>query len=94
MLDDIGAKYGCPVYATPVGEIHVAEKMIEVMRTFFLLSPLLISHAIAQTKAVIGGEGNGGVMLPDVHIGRDALVAASLTLQHLAVPINSCVYCY
>jgi len=37
-----------------------------------------------EVNAVIGGEGNGGVMLPDVHIGRDAPVAASLALQLLS----------
>ena len=62
VVDDVANKYGCEVIATPVGEIHVATKMVEV-------------------NAVIGGEGNGGVMLPDVHIGRDALVAATLVLQ-------------
>ncbi|KYQ89419.1 phosphomannomutase [Tieghemostelium lacteum] len=35
-------------------------------------------------NAVIGGEGNGGVMLPDIHIGRDAPVAAALILQLLS----------
>lgn len=64
--DDIAEKYGCPVYSVPVGEIHVAKRMVEV-------------------KAVVGGEGNGGVMLPEIHIGRDAPVAAALTLQHLAL---------
>ena len=39
---------------------------------------------MVEINAVIGGEGNGGVMLPDVHIGRDALVAATLVLQSLA----------
>ncbi len=34
--------------------------------------------------AVLGGEGNGGVILPDLHYGRDALVGAALVLQHLA----------
>ncbi|MGQ0764370.1 MAG: phosphoglucosamine mutase [Gemmatimonadota bacterium] len=34
--------------------------------------------------AVIGGEGNGGVILPDLHLGRDAPLAAALTLQLLA----------
>ena len=34
--------------------------------------------------AVIGGEGNGGVILPAVHLGRDAPVAAALTLSLLA----------
>lgn len=34
--------------------------------------------------AVLGGEGNGGVILPDLHYGRDALVGAAMVLQHLA----------
>jgi phosphomannomutase len=38
-----------------------------------------------EVQAVIGGEGNGGVMLPDIHIGRDAPVAAALLLQQLAL---------
>jgi len=44
-------------------------------------------HVVQKMKAcgaVIGGEGNGGVILPDAHLGRDALVAIALTLQHLA----------
>ena len=32
-------------------------------------------------KAAIGGEGNGGVILPELHLGRDALVGAALILQ-------------
>lgn len=35
-------------------------------------------------KAVIGGEGNGGVIYPDLHYGRDALVGIALFLSHLA----------
>lgn len=34
--------------------------------------------------AVIGGEGNGGVIYPDLHYGRDALVGIALFLTHLA----------
>jgi len=34
--------------------------------------------------AVLGGEGNGGVIVPDLHYGRDALVGAAMVLQHLA----------
>jgi len=33
--------------------------------------------------AVVGGEGNGGVILPDLHLGRDAPLAAALILQLL-----------
>ena len=36
-----------------------------------------------QTGAVIGGEGNGGVIYPELHYGRDALVGVALFLSHL-----------
>lgn len=37
-----------------------------------------------ECDAVIGGEGNGGVIYPDLHYGRDALVGIALLLSHLA----------
>lgn len=37
-----------------------------------------------EVNAVIGGEGSGGVIFPDLHYGRDALVGIALTLQHLS----------
>ena len=37
-----------------------------------------------RTGAVIGGEGNGGVIYPELHYGRDALVGAALFLSLLA----------
>ena len=37
-----------------------------------------------DTHAVIGGEGNGGVIYPESHYGRDALVGIALFLSHLA----------
>lgn len=37
-----------------------------------------------QTNAVIGGEGNGGIIVPELHYGRDALVGIALFLTHLA----------
>jgi phosphomannomutase len=43
-----------------------------------------VADMMKRTGAVIGGEGNGGVMLPDLHLGRDAPVAASLVLGLLA----------
>jgi phosphomannomutase len=36
-----------------------------------------------EVKAVIGGEGSGGVIYPALHYGRDALVGIAITLQHL-----------
>jgi len=38
---------------------------------------------VKEVGAVIGGEGNGGVILPDLHYGRDALVGTAIVLQHL-----------
>lgn len=40
--------------------------------------------AMKQTGAVIGGEGNGGVIYPELHYGRDALVGVALFLTMLA----------
>jgi phosphomannomutase len=37
-----------------------------------------------ETKALIGGEGNGGIILPELHYGRDALVGIAIFLTHLA----------
>ncbi len=44
-------------------------------------------NVVAEMKrvnAVIGGEGNGGVIVPDFHYGRDALIGVGLFLSHLA----------
>jgi phosphomannomutase len=49
---------------------------------------MTIREEIEQLKkeknAVIGGEGNGGIIYPDLHYGRDSLVGAALFLTHLA----------
>ncbi|MFY0673722.1 MAG: phosphoglucosamine mutase [Bacteroidia bacterium] len=37
-----------------------------------------------DTNAVIGGEGNGGVIVPDFHYGRDALIGVALILSYMA----------
>ena len=37
-----------------------------------------------EVDAVIGGEGNGGIIVPELHYGRDALVGVALFLTHLA----------
>jgi phosphomannomutase len=42
-----------------------------------------VARAMERAGAVIGGEGNGGVILPDVHMTRDAAVAVALVLQLL-----------
>ena len=37
-----------------------------------------------ELESTIGGEGNGGVILEESHLGRDSLVASALILNHLA----------
>src|SRR5882762_4263476 len=65
VVEDAAKEFGATVVRAPVGEAHVARKIIAL-------------------KAVIGGEGNGGVMYPAIHVGRDAPVAAALVLSLLA----------
>ena len=43
-----------------------------------------VVNKMKETNAVIGGEGNGGVIYPESHYGRDALVGIGLFLTHLA----------
>ena len=42
-----------------------------------------VVEKMKKVNAVIGGEGNGGVIYPDLHYGRDALVGIALFLSHL-----------
>jgi len=65
VVEDAARDCGADIVRTPVGEAHVARKML-------------------QLEAPIGGEGNGGVMYPALHVGRDAPVAAALVLALLA----------
>ena len=43
-----------------------------------------VVNKMKAVKAVIGGEGNGGIIVPDLHYGRDALIGIGLFLTHLA----------
>jgi len=42
-----------------------------------------VARRMQKEGAVVGGEGNGGIILPDVHYTRDAPLGAALILQHL-----------
>jgi phosphomannomutase len=44
-----------------------------------------VVEMMKQTNAVIGGEGNGGVIYPELHYGRDALVGIALFLTNMAI---------
>ena len=43
-----------------------------------------VVEKMKEVKAVIGGEGNGGIIYPELHYGRDAMVGIALFLSHLA----------
>ncbi|MFN7832927.1 MAG: phosphoglucosamine mutase, partial [Bacteroidota bacterium] len=43
-----------------------------------------VVEKMKAVNAVIGGEGNGGIIMPDLHYGRDALIGIALFLSHLA----------
>lgn len=43
-----------------------------------------VVNLMKEKNAVIGGEGNGGIIYPDLHFGRDSLVGIALFLTHLA----------
>lgn len=56
-----------------------------------------VALAMQRTGAVVGGEGNGGVILPDLHLGRDAPAGAALVLQlmhQMAAPVSAIVGAY
>lgn len=50
-----------------------------------------VVQLMKDTNAVIGGEGNGGIIYPELHYGRDSLVGIALFLSHLAdekIPVS------
>ncbi len=53
----------------------------EVIRT--KVGEIHVAKKMREVGAVIGGEGNGGVILPELHLGRDAPVGIALVLQRL-----------
>jgi phosphomannomutase len=65
VVEDVAARFDCPVLRSPVGEIHVVERM-------------------RAEGAVLGGEGNGGVIDPRVGFVRDSFVAMALVLDLMA----------
>jgi phosphomannomutase len=72
----------CNLSTSLVVEDAARECGAEVVRT--PVGEVHVARAILRLDAVIGGEGNGGVMYPALHAGRDAPVAAALLLTLLA----------
>ncbi|MFI4898396.1 MAG: phosphoglucosamine mutase [Phycisphaerales bacterium JB059] len=70
MIDDVAARYGARVERTAVGEANVVERMKAL--------------TASGEDVVLGGEGNGGVIWPEVVYVRDSLGAMALTLALMA----------
>ena len=49
-----------------------------------------VTEIMKRTDALIGGEGNGGIIYPELHYGRDSLVGIALFLSHLVKSKMSC----
>lgn len=49
-----------------------------------------VVEKMKETKAIIGGEGNGGIIYPELHYGRDALVGIALFLSSLSKSGKTC----
>ena len=71
----------CNLSTSLVVEDAARESGAEVVRT--PVGEVHVARAIVRLGAAIGGEGNGGVMYPPLHVGRDAPVAAALLLTLL-----------
>lgn len=75
-----------PVIVTNLSTTLAVDKIADqydakVIRT--AIGEINVSKKMKETNSVIGGEGNGGIILPDSHLGRDSLVGAALILQFL-----------
>lgn len=72
-----------------VTNLSTSQVMEDVARTFqasLVRAPvgeINVARRMQEAGAVVGGEGNGGVILPALHLTRDAPLGAALVLQHL-----------
>lgn len=64
-------------------------KKHKVSYTASAVGEVNVVEKMKATNAVVGGEGNGGIILPELHYGRDALVGIALFLSHLATSNKS-----
>ena len=66
-------------------ELSSAMTIDDVAKAIYdhIIQLLPVVKKMKEVGAVIGGEGSGGVIFPDVHYGRDSLVGIALILQNL-----------
>ena len=86
-----------PVVVANLSTSMVVEDAARDAGAVFIRAPVgesNVAKAMAREQAVIGGEGNGGVILPALHLGRDAPLGVALILQYLALekqPVSALV---
>jgi phosphomannomutase len=69
--------------STTLAVTNIAEKYgAECLRT--AIGEINVAKKMKEVEAVIGGEGNGGIISPDSHLGRDSLVGSAMVLNFLA----------
>ena len=69
--------------STSMGVDIIAKKYNSVVERSFV-GEINVVEKMKKLNSKIGGEGNGGVILEESHLGRDSLVASALVLNHLA----------
>ena len=80
-------KYHSGPFVTNLSSSRAVELVAEKLGNEVFRSSVGEINVVEEMKArgaVIGGEGNGGVILPDLHYGRDALVGVAMILQYMA----------
>lgn len=86
-----------PVVVANLSTSRVVEDAAVAAGARFVRAPVgevHVAQAMREEGALIGGEGNGGVILPALHIGRDAPLGVALILQYLAAesrPVSALV---
>lgn len=86
-----------PVVVANLSTSRVVEDAAHAMGARFIracVGEANVAKMMREENALIGGEGNGGVILPSLHVGRDAPLGVALILQYLALenrPVSSLV---
>lgn len=73
--------------ATNLSSSRIADEVSELHRQKCYRSAvgeINVVKKMQEVNAVVGGEGSGGIIVPDLHYGRDALVGIACVIQHLA----------
>ena len=92
MLRGAGSALEPPLVVANLSTSLVVEDAAYAGNARFMRAPVgeaNVARVMAQEDALIGGEGNGGVMLPAFHIGRDAPLGVALILHYLAAENRS-----